>query len=316
MTIADILTEFGAYYMKSPANKKRVLQLLMQPSVTPSIMTPIKSDDTEYRLGNATITSIVQPFQKGWTPKNAMEITPNTIKQYEMKIDEEIWPDDIEASWLGFLAGEDLDRSKWPLIKWMIEKFYLPKAKEDIELNEMYKGVFAAPTPGTPGAAGTAMQGLGKQLDDGLTAGTMVHCNVAALDTATIFDQVESFVDQISDVYQHTAMPVCMSPSWARAYHRDKRAQGFYDYKSDKGVNANIDFTPQQVVALPSMSGTNDIFASPKANMIHLTKRSSGKNKFNIETAKRQVFFFSDWWEGVGFGIDQAVFVHHSSHLV
>ena len=316
MTIADILTEFGAYYEKSPANAKRVLQLLMQPSDTPLIMTPIKSDDTEYKLGNATITSIVQPFQKGWTPKNALTVKPNTIKQYEMKVDEEIWPDDIEASWLGFLAGEDLDRSKWPLIKWMIEKHYLPKLKEDVEVNEIYKGVFAAPDPDVAGDPGTAMQGLGKQIDDGLTAGTMVKCNVGALDVATIFDQVEEFVDKISAVYQHTAMPVCMSPAWSRAYHRDKRAQGFYDYKSDKGVNANIDFTPQQVVPLPSMAGTNDIFASPKANMIHLTKRTSGKNKFYIETAKRQVFFFTDWWEGVGFGIDQAVFAHHSNHLV
>ena len=81
MTIADIITEFGAYYLKNPANAKRVLQMLMTPSVTPSLMTPIKSDDTEYRLGNATIASIVQPFQKGWTPKNALTITPNTIKQ-------------------------------------------------------------------------------------------------------------------------------------------------------------------------------------------------------------------------------------------
>lgn len=316
MTITDILTEFGAYYLKSPANAKRVLQLLMTPSVTPSIMTPIKTDDTEYRLGNAIINSIVQPFQKGWTPKNALEVIPNTIKQYEMKVDEEVWPDDIEASWLGFLAGEGLDRSKWPLIKWMIEKFYLPKAKEDIELNEIYKGVFAAPAPGVAGAPSTAMQGIGQQIDDGLTAGTMVKCNVGALATATIFDQVEAFVDAISEVYQHTAMPVCMSPAWARAYFRDKRAQGFYDYKSDKGVNANIDFTPQQVVALPSMSGTNDIFATPRANMIHLTKRTAGKNKFEIETAKRQVFFYADWWEGVGFGIDQAVFAHHANHLV
>jgi hypothetical protein len=144
----------------------------------------------------------------------------------------------------------------------------------------------------------------------------MVHCDVGALDENTIFDQVEAFVDKISEVYQHTAMPVCMSPKWVRAYFRDKRAQGFYDYKSDKDINSNIDFTPQQVVALPSMSGTGDIFATPKPNMIHLTKRSAGKNSFKIETLKRQVFFYTDWWEGVGFGIDGAVFAHHEDHIV
>jgi hypothetical protein len=316
MTITDILAEFGAYYAKSPANAKRVLQLLMQPSITAQIMTPIKSDDTLYKLGHATISSIVQPFQKSWTPKNAMEVKPNTIQQFEMKVDEEIYPDDIEASWLGFLSGTDIDRSKWPLIKWMIEKFYLPKIKEDVELNEIYKGVHADPGAGVPGAAGTSMTGLRSQIDAGLTGGTINLCDVGALDSATIFDQVEDFVDMISAVYQHTSMPVCMSPAWAKAYHRDKRAQGFYDYKSDKEINANIDFTPQQVVALPSMAGTDDIFATPKANMIHLTKRSAGKNKFKVETMQRAVYFFTDWWEGVGFGIDQAVFAHHVDHIV
>jgi hypothetical protein len=316
MDITQIIAEFGAYYEKSAANTKRVLQLLMQPSVTASIMTPIKSDDTIYKLGNASIGSIVQPFQKGWTPKNEMAVIPNKIEQFEMKVDEDIYPDDIEATWLGFLAGQGVDRSKWPLIKWMIEKFYLPKIKEDLELNEIYKGVHADPAAGTPGDPGTSMTGLRKKIDDGLTADTMVHCDVGALDENTIFDQVEAFVDKISEVYQHTAMPVCMSPKWVRAYFRDKRAQGFYDYKSDKDINSNIDFTPQQVVALPSMSGTGDIFATPKPNMIHLTKRSAGKNSFKIETLKRQVFFYTDWWEGVGFGIDGAVFAHHEDHIV
>jgi hypothetical protein len=315
MTITDVLTEFGAYYEKSPANAKRVLQLLMQPSVTAQIMTPIKSDDTIYKLGKATIQSIVQPFQKSWTPKDAMEVVPNKIEVFEMKVDEEIYPDDIEASWLGFLAGTSLDRSKWPLIKWMIEKFYIPKIKEDLELSEIYKGEFADPTPGTAGASGTSMNGLRKKISDGITDGSVQHIDLGALSPETIFDQVEEFVDGISDIYQHTAMPVCMSPSWARAYFRDKRAQGFYDYKSDKDINANIDFTPQKVIALPSMAGTNDIFATPSANMIYLTKRTAGKNSFKVETLKRLVFFFADWWEGVGFGINQAVFAHHQDHV-
>jgi hypothetical protein len=316
MTITDILTEYGAYYLKFPANKKRVLQLLMQAEKTTSYMTPIKTDDTEYRLGKSVIASIVQPFQTAWTPKHAMTVTPNVIKQYKMKVDEDVYPDEIEATWLGFLAGEGLDRSKWPMIKWMIEKHYLPKAKMDIEVNEVYAGVFAEPTPGTAGAAGTSMNGLHFHLDAGLTAGTINHCDVGALDESTIFDQVEAFVDKISDLYQITQMPVCMSPQWAKAYRRDKRAQGFYDFKSDANVNAGIDFTPQSIVALPSMSGTNDIFATPKANMIHLTKRTPGKNKFEIETAKRQVNFYADWWEGVGFGINEAVFAHLEDHIV
>jgi hypothetical protein len=64
------------------------------------------------------------------------------------------------------------------------------------------------------------------------------------------------------------------------------------------------------VEGLPSMSGTTDIFATPKENMIHLTKKDINKNRFNIEESKRQVFLMTDWWEAVGFGINQAVWTN------
>ncbi len=307
MDISQILTEYGAYYEKSKQNKKRVLSLLMQAAVTEGIMTPIKTDDTVFKLANATIDDILQPFQKGWTPNEAMAFVPNELRQYHFKVDEELYPDDIEASWLGFLASDDLDRSKWPLVKFIIERFYIPKIKDNYELKEIFKGVAADPTPGTAGATGTTMNGLRKLLIDGIVGGTMNKVSLEALTTGNIFAKVEEFFDAISQIYQGIPLDICMSPSWARAYKRDKRAEFGYQ---ENDLSGKVDFTSHKVKGLPSMAGSDIIFASPKSNIIALSKKSQNQTRFKIETLKRQVFFMTDFWKGIGFGIDGAVWAY------
>jgi hypothetical protein len=310
MNISDILSEYGAYYEKAGQNKKRVLQLLMQATVTEGHMTPMKTDDTVFKLAQATIDDIIQPFQKGWTPNEAAAFVANELRLYHLKVDEELYPDDIEASWLGFLAADDLDRSKWPLVRYIIEGLYIPKIADNIELKEIFHGEYAEPTPGVAGATGTSMNGLAIMIRDGLEDGSINNIDLGSLTAENIFDKVEEFADNISEVYQGVKMNVFMSQTWYKRYMRDKRAQGFYDYSSDKSITSGIDFTPQSVVALPSMHGSDVIFATPKSNIISLSKKSQNKNKFMIETLKRQVFFMTDFWKGVGFGINGAVWAH------
>lgn len=316
MDISAIVQEFGAYYEKAGQNKQRILGMLLQGLVTPSYCTPVKTDDTVFKLSRLVVGNLVQSFQKGWTPKNAAAFTPNELRSYHMKVDEEIYPDDIEATWLGFLASDSVSRKEWPLIKFLIEhpeQGYIAAINRDMELLEYGKGVYVAPTPNTAGITGNSMKGIIAQLQDGVDAGTMNSIDIGALDKANIFDQVEAFVDGISEVYQNVAMNIHMSPSWAKYYHRDKRAQGFYSFSSEAEVgklSGKIDFTPQQVVPLPSLSGTNTIFATPKGNFIHLTKKGANKNKIDIQESKRAVFFMADWWEGLGFGIDAAVWTN------
>ncbi|MGE4568030.1 MAG: hypothetical protein AB7C90_02470 [Bacteroidales bacterium] len=317
MNVSDIITEFGAYYEQAGQNKNRILAMLTQGLVTPSYCTPVKTDDTIFKLGQLVMGNIVQAFQKGWTPKNPAAFTPNELRLYKLKIDEEIDPDDIEAIWLGFLASESVNRKDWPIVKFLIEhpeQGYIAAINRDMELYCYGKGEYQAPTPNEAGVTSNAMTGYIKLLTDGVAAGTINSVNIGALDKDTIFDQVELFTDGISEIYQNVAMNVFMSPSWAKKYHRDKRAQGFYSFAGEdeikKGITGKIDFTPQQVVGLPSLSGTDTIFATPKANFVHLTKKGTNKNKINIEEAKRSVFFLADWWEGIGFGIDAAVWTN------
>lgn len=310
MTVNDIITEFGAYYLRSGQNANRIKQLLLQPSVTPSYMTPIKTDDTIYQMAKSSISSVVQGFQKAWTPKGETEFTPNKIEAFHLKVDIEEYPDDLEATWLGFLASNSVNRKEWPFVKLLIEAHIIPKIKEDMELYEYGLGVHEEPTAGTANDVGKNLNGLKKLIQDGVdnTQNPMNYVSdIGALDVDTIFDQVEAFVDKISDVYQTKKMNVFVPYKFMRAYLRDKRSQGFYNLTGDKQIDNSIDFTPQQVVGLPSLNGETFMFATPKENMFHLTKKSSNMTNFKIEEAKRQVFFMSDWWEGIGFGLNSAV---------
>jgi hypothetical protein len=311
LTVASLIQEFGAYYESTGQNAKRVLRLLTQPTVTEGFMTPIKTDDTIYKLANSSVSAIVQPFQKTWSPKGTDEFKPVKIEQQHIKADIEMYPDDIEATWAGFLSSKDLTRKDWPLVKWLMEVSHLPRMRSDMENDVIYKGVFVEPESGVAGDAGTSMDGLRKKLVDGVTAGTInLVSGIGALDEATIFDQIEAFIDGISELYQGVPMKVFVAPKYAKAYLRAKRDAGVYQITGPGQIDKSVDFLPFDVEGLPSMSGTTDIFATPKENMIHLTKKDINKNRFNIEESKRQVFLMTDWWEAVGFGINQAVWTN------
>jgi hypothetical protein len=310
ITTTSIVQEYGAYYIDAGQNKKRILTMLSQGREITDFATPIKTDDTIFRLANATFRTLVQPFQKTFTQKGGVEIIPNEIRQYRFKIDDEFMPDELYATWLGFLTQKSVDRKDWPFVKWLIEVYYARQIDQDMELNEYYKGVYAAPVAGTAGADGTGMNGLKKLIQAGVDVHKINSVNLGALDKTTIFDQVESFTDSIAEVYQGIKMNVFMSRYWYKKYMQDKRAQGFYQRSSDKDIDGSIDFTPLDVKPLACMVGTSDIFCTPAENFIHISPATLTKNQFKLEEAKRAVAVMADWSEGLGFGINEAVWTN------
>jgi uncharacterized protein YciU (UPF0263 family) len=310
ITTTAIVQEYGAYYIDAGQNKKRILSMLSQGSEIVKYATPIKTDDTIFRLANATFHSLVQPFQKTFTQKGGVDIVPNEIRQYRFKLDDEFMPDEFYATWLGFLTAQQVDRKEWPFVKWLIEVYYKNQIDQDMELNEYYKGVYATPQAGVAGEDGTGMNGVQYLLKAGVEQGTMNSVDIGELNASTIFDQIEAFTDEISEVYQGVKMNVFMSRHWLKKYLQDKRVQGFYQKFSEKDIDSGIDFTPLNVIGLASMVGTEDIFCTPAQNFLHVAPATITKNSFKFEEAKRAVAVMADWSEGLGFGINQAVWTN------
>lgn len=306
ITTTDIVTEYGAYYINSGQNMARLKRLLLFGRETTKLASKIKTDDTVYRLAKSVMTRLVQSFQKSWTPKGDLIFTPNPIELFHMKVDFEVYPDDVEDNWLGFLASNDLSRKEWPLIRYILESHFFGQINTDMEELEYYKGVFAAPTSGTAGVSGQSMNGL----KTFLTTDKVNHVTMAALDAATIYDQVETFFESISEQYQNSRMIIGMAPKWKRAFLKDKRSLGYYDITSPSQIDDTLDFSPARVVGLPSMIGTDDIWATPIDNFLHITKKGENAAKVKIEESKRVVNLLTDWWEGLGFGINEVVWTN------
>lgn len=91
MNVSEIITAFGAYYLNSGQNMNNILRMLTQGAVTPSFMTPIKTEETIYRMSSVTVGSLVQSFQKDWTPSDPGIFVPNEIRKRHMKIDIDIF---------------------------------------------------------------------------------------------------------------------------------------------------------------------------------------------------------------------------------
>src|SRR5690606_21407574 len=68
-----------------------------------------------------------------------------------------------------------------------------------------------------------------------------------------------------------------------KKYMQDKRAQTFYQRMSAGDIDSGIDFTPLNCVPLACMTGTDDIFCTPQANLcislLKLTLKITSKLK-------------------------------------
>ena len=85
---------------------------------------------------------------------------------------------------------------------------------------------------------------------------------------------------------------------------------GMLAFREDQDINTGIDFTPLKIKGLASMVETNDIFCTPSENFLHISPATITKNTFKLEESKRSVAVLGDWSEGLGFGINQAVWTN------
>jgi hypothetical protein len=82
------------------------------------------------------------------------------------------------------------------------------------------------------------------------------------------------------------------------------------DGNGDALLTSPIEFTKHQVVGLDSMGDSMKIWATPKENRKRLAKKAVNTKQVRIESAKRQVSIYTDFYKGVGFPVLDAVFTN------
>ena len=323
MDIQDIQTEWGTYYRDGGQNIARVLKKPYVPSLTEALFGLIPTDDTSYQLAIAELSRVLQPFQLGWTPLGDFKVAPIMLTQTPFKVDLEENPDKLENSWLGFLADNNLDRAQWPFVRYLVEEHLYARMDEDYELNEIYFGKLAAPTPGTPGAAGTGMDGIRTIINRAVQQSRITPIALGAIpsDPKAFCEYIEAFVEKFTLRYRGQAMEVCMNLTLARRYAKgrhakynsniaDPTARQILDGNGNVLLTSPIEFTNHTVVGLLSMGDSMKIWATNKENRKRLAKKTVNTRQVRIESAKRQVAIYTDFYKGLGFPVLEAVFTN------
>ena len=314
-TTTKIVDQFGNYYIDEGQNIKRVLQMVRQKTVTTTHARPVFTDNTVYRFATTKFGSVVQQFQKKFTAKGEVEFRPNEIPLRQMKVDESFYPDDIEGSWLGFLAGKEIaERKDWPIVRYMTEEYILGQVPHDMEMKVYGKGKFVEPTDGQPGSPEQSLDGMITLCDAGILNTEQPMNKVLLTGTISVtnaVDQLEAFVDNVDRlVRDNFKIKLFADPKLVDDYKKNYRKLFSGDPRYTDEKAGTIDFnTNIELVALPSLSETGALVATPEDNFVHI-RRTKKNNPPVIESAKREVNIMLDWWESLGFGYNEMVWYY------
>lgn len=303
---------FGEYYLDSGQNLTNLHMLPFQSFDTMDAFTIIETNETIVREGNVDVEEIIQGYQDEFTPKGRVAFSPVEFLLRQIKIDQEFNPNHLVNTWIGFLTANNVDRTTWPFVRWIAEAYLMKKSKEDLEKQAIYNGVYAAPQDLVPGDANKVMDGVRKIVTDFIDDGKIdeIITGDPNADPALWVGQVEDFVKSLPEKYRRMAMPINMSLSNEELYVEGMQKKYNMNYAQVNDLKKVRNFANISIVGRPSMEGSNGLWATPKYNALMGVKGFSNVNAFKIETAKRKVAMFSDWWMAIYFIRPELLFVN------
>lgn len=312
ITASQIISDFGSFYLDRGQNENSLRMRPYEKFGTLEALTIMPTNDTVLEMSDVQVGEVLQAYQDAFTPKGAVVFKPIQIFLRPIKIDQQFNPTKLVNTWLGFLTNNNVDRTTWPFIRWMIEKYLIEQEKEDLEMKAIYNGSYLAPTAGTAGNAINVMDGIKKQINAGVTATSITPIATGAPSTtpATWCGQVEAFVKSIPEKYWYVNMELNMSRALAQRYREGKRVKYNMSYAQETDLETVVDYTNIRIKGRASMTGSNKIWMTPKENYVAGVKGYSNMEMFEIEKIDRNVKIYTDWWMGVGFLLGDLVFTN------
>ncbi len=315
--VDQLKADFGDYYLDQGQNLSNLHQLPFEEFETQEAFTIIPTNDTIIRESNVEVEDILQQYQDEFTPKGRVAFKPVQFPLFQIKIDLEFNPTKLQRSWVGFLASNNLDRAEYPFVRWLIERYVMMKSKEDVEMKAIYGGVWEAPQDGVPGDSSKVMNGVQKVISDMIDAGDIdeIVTGDPNADPALFVGQVEAFVKSMPEKYRMMNMVLNMSRTNVQHFVEGMQKKYNMNYAQVGELKAVRNFPNITVAGRPSMQGSNGIWGTPKYNALMGVKGFSNASAVKIESAKRNVAIFSDWWAGIYFIQPQIVFVNDKVKL-
>lgn len=312
MNIADLITEFGAFYQNGGQGVKDLnKQIMVMAETEKAMFTVIPTEDTVLRKANASIGKVLQKFQKGFTASGDVAFVPRQIDLTHIKIDYREYPADLEASWIGFLATKGLAAKDAPLISYVINNLIIGQAAEDFELDAIYGGTDSSVTPGTAKLIANGFKGIKKVINDHITATDTTAITMGALPTDAVefVNYVEDFAKQIPKHIRRICKPIAMSDENYDLFVAGNGMKYNQGWNQQSALEA-VRNTGMSVVGLASMTGSDKIWTTIEGNAVMGFKKSSNENVFQIQEDKREVLVMTDFWKGLGFWMPEHIYTN------
>lgn len=319
---ANLKSSFGSFYRDEGQGMKDLDMAFLIGSQTDQFFNLRPTKNTQERRVKVDVTnSIYQKFQKVVSPSGAFALEPRSISLQDAKYEVSLADlDDLEASYVGFLADNDgNDRANWPFVKWIVWEMMLAKGRQDFELLEVFKGAYASiTTPGTANAAGLNFVGLKSILTgyDNDSKSNVVPLGTLETDPQAFYEQINAWVAVAVEanpihrmIIQNLTDGLAMAPELCDRYGEGKDKALNTNYMRDSSVDQNVIMkvkVPRTnglfVVGLPSMTSETGIFMTPSANRAAFIKRPKGEKEFGVfMESPYNPMLYAKFWKGIGF---------------
>ncbi len=328
--IDQIVAEWQAKYINQGQTEKDIKTELFAQDDIMSDFRRVPETNSHYRSAFATIDEVLQAFSVPFVTKSKTTFLPWEQKLGEFKIDASRTPDRLRQSWLGFLANiPEPDRTKWPIIEWMIRKQLVPRAKADFINQAAYWGwqitgydaaptvdgatfvrQFTAETDQTP--ANASMDGIRTQLAKMYAASRLQVITVGAWDgdARDFCTQIENFVMEIPAQYRRMVDFLYMNEEFRNKYRDGRRAKYNMYYAQEQDLDGIKD-TGIKVKGTVSMTGSKQVWCTLADNRVFAVK-SDLTGRFDVQKADRTVKLLSDWAYLLTFDVPE--FIWSSDH--
>lgn len=320
--ISEILSEYGSYFEAGGQNMNDLITYFKEALETEQlfplgIATVGANMSTKVKKASIETSRILQPFQKAWTPIGGITMTPRGIDLFRFKIDVTESPDDLKNSWASFLTSNNLDRATWPFVKWLVYEYLTKQHKQDREMNEIFVGEFVAPTPGTAGAAGTGMDGVRKIIRDNYATGDtgLLALGAPPTDPKDFCTYIENFVKGLPELVKNQGGDIAMNRTLRNRFREGKRLKYNANYAQATDLDCVMDWEQFCIKGVASHTGSNLIWYAPNFNKNRFLVASENEGIFKIESQKRMVDMYTDYYIGLGFWVPQYLF-HNDQDLV
>lgn len=308
----ELKKEFGKYVS---SEKIEIIKGLLGTTESTKYMSTVMTDKVEIRAQQAAIDSVLQQFVPKWTPKGKSKFTPLTIRNYKCKINVPITPSDIMEDIIGYLYDENLKPEDMPVVRYILNQLIFPKLNEEREI-ALAIGEFKETTATQDGDPATdaneVMDGYVTQLRKYKKTPDIPITwllDGIKLDDATLVQQVEKAVDEVSPLYKKKTMFIHADPDLIVRYGKAYRK--LYPWlKNEDGEKVKVDFSRFSFVPLEGMRGTGVFFITPKENFKHLLSKDPQSTKVYMQGENYDVKIFAEWWESVGFWLAEAIFAY------